>query len=170
MIVNRGKVLKDVFGLEDTFWSPWPWSRCLQVLENAQSSAEESTIFWFVKNEPRSWPFFSLTEISRKICDFFFAPRPFVVFLFCLFFFFRRTPEFHKKFATFLCEDLFFIFIFGEHLRCVLCPSPWPRALCPRLHFWLLIQLFIKFNLEQELKLFINGFLQVRVDFVNFIN
>ena len=43
ILKTRGGVLKDVLGLEDTFWSPWPWSRNLkslalaskpQVLEN----------------------------------------------------------------------------------------------------------------------------------------
>ena len=55
-LFNSGGVLEDVLGLEATFWSPWrwperssPWPRSLQVLENALSSAEDSTIFWIVK-------------------------------------------------------------------------------------------------------------------------
>ena len=46
----RGGVLEHVLGLEDTIWSPWPrrsssWSRSLQVLENALSSAQGQHYF-----------------------------------------------------------------------------------------------------------------------------
>ena len=67
--------------------------------------------------------------------------------------------KFREKFAIFLRKDLFF----AEHLRVVpwslalassilviglerVCPrkvGPWPRALCPRLHFCLLILLLV---------------------------
>ena len=43
ILIKRGGVLEDVFGLkdvlEDTFSSPWPWPQTVQALENALFSA-----------------------------------------------------------------------------------------------------------------------------------
>ena len=38
-MLNRGGVLEDVLGLEDTFSSPWPWPRSLRSSKIALSSA-----------------------------------------------------------------------------------------------------------------------------------
>ena len=91
---------------------------------------EDSTIF-----EPLKFCW-KTPETLRKICK-------------DLFFWFPQVEIAWKKFF----EDLFFFF-FGEHLRLCpwslalasrgsalgleffLCPWPWPRALCPRLHLW----------------------------------
>ena len=150
--------------LEDTFWSPWSWPQSLKSSKIALSSArgisfrlEDSTISWTVKillKNPRNF-----AENLR---------RPFSVFLT------RRSPEKiflsfspEKKFLRpFFCDRLreFFddLLFCGERLR--LCSwslalasrgsvldlgleiflSPWPRALCPRLHLCLLLSSWLK--------------------------
>ena len=54
----RGGVLEDVLGLEDTFWSPWPWPRrsspwpwprSLKSSKIALSSARGQHYFWIVE-------------------------------------------------------------------------------------------------------------------------
>ena len=45
---NRGGVLEDILGLQDTFGSPWPQS--LQVLENGRD-LRTALFFWLVKKE-----------------------------------------------------------------------------------------------------------------------
>ena len=103
-----------------TFWSPcswprrsspWRWPRSLQVLENALSLAENSTTFWFVESGPRLWPFFFFVlEHARNFAIIY--KNLFFVFYFFIFLF-LRMPEFRGDIATFLLEDIFFIF--GEH-------------------------------------------------------
>ena len=45
MINTRGGVLEIVLGLEDTFWSSWPWPQSLKSLKIAQSSARGQHYF-----------------------------------------------------------------------------------------------------------------------------
>ena len=107
-LFSSGGVLKEVLGLEDTFWSPWrwperssPWARSLQVLKNALSSAEDSTVFWIVKNGPWSWLFLRHLEERQNICkDLFFL----------------TTSEILRK----IFVSYAITFFFEEHLRVVL--------------------------------------------------
>ena len=46
---SRGGVIEDVLGLEDTFWSPWPWPRSLKSSKIALSSARGQHYFWTVE-------------------------------------------------------------------------------------------------------------------------
>ena len=104
-ISSRGGVLKDVLGLEDTFWSPWPWPR---VLENWPVLGSRTAVFfWIVKILWSAWKIFWKT---------FFCWRSPEKFLWRPLFFWDRLKNF--------CVDLF-LFFFGEHLR--LCP--WSLAL-----------------------------------------
>ena len=98
-LFNSGGVLKEVLGLEDTFWSPWRWPqrsssgpRSLQVLENALSSAEDSTIFWIVKMGHGHDFFYVILKNARK---------------FVKTFFFLTTSEILRKIFCFL-RDYFF--------------------------------------------------------------
>ena len=53
--INRGGVLEDVLGLEDTFWSPWPWPRRSspwpwpRVLENWPVLGSRTALFFELK-------------------------------------------------------------------------------------------------------------------------
>ena len=141
VVNSRGGVL------EDTFWSPWPWS--LKSAKIALPSARGQHYFWAVEistenarnlAENLQKPFFWFPQVEiawKKIFeDLFHLKKNFEDI------FFVRSPE--KKFWT--------PFFLGEHLR--LCPwslalasrgsvlgleiflCPWPPALCPRLHLW----------------------------------
>ena len=134
---NRVGVLKDVLGFEDTIWSPWPWPRILQVLESAWCPRlEDSTIFWLVENEPRSWPILFCLEERQRASEKNFQDI-----------FFWRTLELSRKFTNIWSEGLFL------EITSSLCPwslalsipvlslervflCPWPRALCPGLYLW----------------------------------
>ena len=41
-----------------------------------------------------------------------------------------------ERLSLALASDFFCVLGFGLGLRFFLCPWPWPRALCPRLHLW----------------------------------
>ena len=45
VFATRGGVLEDVLGLEDTFWSPWPWPRSLKTSKIVLSSARGQHYF-----------------------------------------------------------------------------------------------------------------------------
>ena len=73
-VMSRGGVLEDVLGLEDTFWSLWPWSwpRSLkslalaskpQVLENCPVLGSRTALFF--EQLKFCW---KTPETSRKIC------------------------------------------------------------------------------------------------------
>ena len=101
----RGGVLEDVLGLEDTFWSPWPWPRGLKSSKIALSSVRGQHFFLYrwnfadrVKNNFRR--LFLLENAWKNFW------RPFSLFFFC----FLRSPE--KNFWRPIFR--------GEHLR--LCP------------------------------------------------
>ena len=75
LLTTRDGVLEDVLGLEDTFWSPWPWS--LKSSKIAQSSARGQHYFWTVEislentrnlaeNLQRSFFWFSKVDIAWK--------------------------------------------------------------------------------------------------------
>ena len=77
LLVSRGGVLEDVLGLEDTFWSPWPWPRSLKSSKIALSSAPGQHHFWTVeislenarnlaKNLQRPFFWFPQMEIAWK--------------------------------------------------------------------------------------------------------
>ena len=109
---------------------------------------EDSTMFWFVENGPRLWPFVLFVlgharDLAKTLWNIFFfiirtSNLSVIIFFFLL-----------KKFANSLRKDLFYLFFlsfFGEHLNfaenlrfferrtvvacftntCAL--SPWPRA------------------------------------------
>ena len=111
----RGGVLEDVLGpgrvLEDTFSSPWP-----QVLENCLVFGSRTALFFewlkFCRSAEKrfSRPFF--LEIDGKK--------------------FLR-PFFLGKYLH-LCPWSLASSIPVLGLGFFLCPWPWPRALCPRLH------------------------------------
>ena len=106
LILCRGGVL------EDTFRSPWPRPRSFQVLENALSWAEDSTIFWLAKSRPGSWPFFFFVlKNPRGLAENW--QRPF----FCW-----RTLESSQKFCNLFVRRPFF---WRTLARCVLSPWPW---------------------------------------------
>ena len=136
-LVRRGGVLEDVLGLEDRFWSAWPWPRSLKSSKIALSSARGQ--HYFLTAEISS-------ENARNLAEN--PQRPF--------FWFPQVEIAWKKFF----KDLFFEIAWKKFLKtfflentcvCVLglglervcpwpwprnflCPWPWPRALCPRLH------------------------------------
>ena len=133
-VACRGGVLEDVLGLEDRFWSPWPWPRGLK----------SSKIFWIVKILWSAGKVFRKTffcgDRLKNFCeDFFFWehlclcpwpwPRAFLSLA-------SRVSVLGKA-------------VFGLGLGFFLCPWPWPRALCPRLHLWLLAS-----NIDQTGKIF----------------
>ena len=145
----RGGVLKDVLGLEDTFWSPWPWPRrssswpwprSLKSSKIPLSSAQGQ--YYFLKF---CW---KTSKTMRKTCK-------------DLFLYFAIGDRLKKNFLRpFLPEKKFWRLFFSDYLclcpwpraflslasrgsvlrRAVLglgfflCPWPWPRALFPRLH------------------------------------
>ena len=142
----RGGVLDDVLGFEDTFWSLGLEASSPRKLPCPR--LEDSTIFWTVEIlMENAWnlaenlrrPFFVLSgDRQKKVFWRPFSPEK----NFLNLFFWNRLKK--------LIEDLFF----GEHLHLCpwslalasrgsvlglgleifLCPWPWPRALCPRLH------------------------------------
>ena len=143
LVINRGGVL------EDTFWSPWPWPRRsspwpwhrgLKSSKIGLSSARGQQYFLNCLN---------IVERLKNFFENVFLWRSLEKFLWrAFFFFFWRSPE------KFLWRPFFF---FGEGLRLCswslasrvsvlgktvlglgffLCPWPWPRALCSRLHLW----------------------------------
>ena len=59
IINRRGGVLEDVLGLEDTFWSPWPWPRSLKFSKIALSSARGQ--YYFIN----SWNFVEKRQKPR---------------------------------------------------------------------------------------------------------
>ena len=141
--LTRGEVLEDVLGLENRFWSPWPWPRRSspwpwpQVLEN-----------WSVLGS-RTAVFFELLKFCGAL-EKFFGKRFFVeitwkIFVKTFFFFFGE----HLRLCPWSLALASSIPVFGLERVCprkgcpwpwpwtriFLCPWPWPRALCPRLHF-----------------------------------
>ena len=113
-VAVRSIVLEDVLGLEDTFWSPWPWSRSQVLSIGLEASSprklpcprlEDSTIFWIVE---------ILLQKARNVAEN--LRRPFFVF------FNWRSPEKLSWRPA---------FVFGEHLR--LCP--WSLALVSSIPF-----------------------------------
>ena len=143
-VVTRGGVLQDVLGLEDvledTFWSPWPWLRSLMSSKIALSSARGQHYFWTVEislenarnlAESLQRPFFGFLKWRSPEKNFW---RPFTLEKyfwrpFC--FWFRRTLAFVSLASRGSVP--------GLGLEIFLCPWPWPRALCSRLHLWLLL-------------------------------
>ena len=100
IIINRGGVPEDVLGLEDTFWSPWPWPRSLKSSKIALSSVRGQHYFWTVeillenarnlaKNLHRPFFWFPQVEIAwKKIFKDFFAWKKLLKA-----YFFLRSPE-----------------------------------------------------------------------------
>ena len=124
IIHSRGGVIEDVLGLEDTFWSRWPWP---QVLENCPVLGSRTTLFlnrWnFVgkrqKSCEKSAKTFFLVSSSRDCLkkNFWrpFSPeknfwRPF----------FLRSPE-KKNLKTCFLENTC-VCVLGLERVC-----PWPR-------------------------------------------
>ena len=66
--ICRDGVLEDVIGLEDTFSSPWPWSRSLKSLKIALFSARGQHYFLNVKN--------FTYRLKNVFLDRFFGDRP----------------------------------------------------------------------------------------------
>ena len=73
LVLTRGGVLKDVLGLEDMFWSPWPWSlKSLaskpEVLKNCPVLGSRTALFF----EPLKFCW-KMPETLRKICKYLFC-------------------------------------------------------------------------------------------------
>ena len=112
LYASLGKV-----SLEDTFWSPWPWTRRSSPWPWPRSPRKcpvlgsRTALFWFVKNGPLPWSSFHFTlEKGRNLAEN----------LRRLFSFFLRTPDFSRKIGVSSRKDLFF---FWEHLRLVFLAS-----------------------------------------------
>ena len=125
VIQCRGGVFKDFLSLEDTIWSPWPWPWSLQVLENALFSALGQHYFL------TSW------KLAKVMTKFVSSWRTQVSF----FFFFWRSLSrcvlvpWPRAFLS-LASRGSVLKRAALGLGFFLCPWPWPRALCPRLHLW----------------------------------
>ena len=147
VIDSRGGVLEVILGLEnvleDTFWSNWSWPRRSSPQKLHCSRLEDSAFFWTVA---------ILLENVRNLAEN--LREPFLCF---------SSGEHQKNFF----EDLFFwrtlapvslVLGLGLEHSCssprkdlsseglsltlasdfFLCPWPWPPALCPWLHLWLI--------------------------------
>ena len=135
----RGGVFKDVLGLEDTFWSPWPWPRRSspwpwpQVLESARGQHFFLNCWNLVDCLKKYFRRRFLLENTRKIFW-----RPFFLRTLALVSLVLGLGLEHS--CPWPREDLP-----SEGLSLAsdffLCPWPWPRALCPRLHLCKIILL-----------------------------
>ena len=135
-LVTRGGVL------EDTFWSPWPWLWSLKFSKIALSSARGQHYFWTVEiSLENAW---NLAENLQR--PFFWFPQVEIAWKKILKTFFFEIA-WTKILKTFFWEHLRLCpwslasrgSVLGLGLENFLCPWPWPRALCPRLHLcWLL--------------------------------
>ena len=152
-VLTRGRVLEDVLGLEDTFWSLRPWPRSFESLKIALSSARGQHYFL------NHWNFVGKRQkpCGKLAKTFFCFPQLEIAWKKFL----RRFSHEKKFWRPFFVgdllknffEDLFFwrtlapvslalassIPVFGLERVC-----PWPRiflsslpqALCPWLHLW----------------------------------
>ena len=70
---GRGGVLEDILGLEDSFWSPWPWPQRSSPWSWSLKSLKSSSIFWIVKILWSTWKNFWKTFFSghrlKNFCE-----------------------------------------------------------------------------------------------------
>ena len=149
LIAMRGGVLEDVLGLEDTFWSPWPWPRRSSPWPRGLKSSKIELLKFCGAPEKFfgkrffveiAWKIFVKTFFLESTCACVLRLGLEGVCLWPWIFFvsvFGLWPWiFWRALALVSFALASRVSVFG--LGFFLCPWPWPwsRALCPRLHLW----------------------------------